>query len=66
MSVVDLAKKIKDMATYSNQALYEPDKSWKINQFKFFIRGGIGHSLYHQKFNVYVELLQQCYVAEIA
>lgn len=64
MSMAELIKKIEDMGTYSNQAMYARDERWKVNQYKFKIRGEIGHNVSQQKFDTYVALLQQWYIAE--
>lgn len=39
MSVEKYIEKFEDMAAHSRQAMYEPDKRWKIDQLLFRLRG---------------------------
>ncbi|XP_050914925.1 uncharacterized protein LOC127129853 [Lathyrus oleraceus] len=64
MSVAVYAEKFEDMAEYSRQDPYAPDRRWMIDQFLFGLRGEIYHSVSQREFTSYAELLRQCYVAE--
>ncbi|XP_050876243.1 uncharacterized protein LOC127079937 [Lathyrus oleraceus] len=64
MSVAAYAKKFEDMAAYSRKVTYAPDERWKIDLFRFGLRGEISHSVSQREFTSYAELLRQCFVAE--
>ncbi|XP_050915456.1 uncharacterized protein LOC127130502 [Lathyrus oleraceus] len=64
VTVAAYAEKFEDMAAYSRQTKYAPDKKWKIDQFLFGLRGEISYSVSQREFTTYAELIRQCYVAE--
>lgn len=41
--MAEFLENIEYMETYSSQTLYALDERWKINQFKFGLRGDIEH-----------------------
>lgn len=57
MLVSHFAEMFEDLEAYSIQDLYAPDEIWKINQFKFCLKGEIEHNISHQWFETYGELL---------
>ncbi|MCH80451.1 retrotransposon protein, partial [Trifolium medium] len=64
MSVTEFTKKFEELSHYSSHNQHETDEEWKINQYKYGLRGEIEHTVGQQDFTCFDDLVHKSLVAE--